>query len=75
MPIRIKGQTYYRTTEICDEVGISRATLYRWLKTGLLENSYRDRRGWRLFTEADLSNLYAKAMEINIEHVSVREKK
>jgi excisionase family DNA binding protein len=75
MPIRIKGQTYYRTTEICDEVGISRATLYRWLKTGLLENSYRDRRGWRLFTEADLSRLHAKAVEINIEHISAREKK
>jgi DNA-binding transcriptional MerR regulator len=75
MPIRIKGQTYYRTIEICDEVGISRATLYRWLKTGLLENSYRDRRGWRLFTEADLSRLHAKAVEINIEHISAREKK
>jgi excisionase family DNA binding protein len=75
MPIRIKGQTYYRTAEICDEVGISRATLYRWLKTGLLEKSYRDRRGWRLFTEADLSRLYAKAVEINIEHVSVQKKK
>jgi excisionase family DNA binding protein len=75
MPMRIKGQTYYRTAEICDEVGISRATLYRWLKTGLLEKSYRDRRGWRLFTEADLSRLYAKAVEINIEHVSVQKKK
>ena len=75
MPIQIRGQTYYRTAEICDEVGISRATLYRWLRTGLLENSYRDRRGWRLFTEADLNRLYAKAMEINIEHVSVPKKK
>jgi len=75
MPIQIRGQTYYRTAEVCDKVGISRATLYRWLKTGLLEKSYKDRRGWRLFTEADLSRLHAKAVEINIEHISAREKK
>jgi DNA-binding transcriptional MerR regulator len=75
MPIQIRGQTYYKTAEICNETGISRATLYRWLKTGLLERSYKDRRGWRLFTEVDLSKLYAKAMEVHIEHVSIRKTK
>jgi excisionase family DNA binding protein len=75
MPMQIRGQTYYRTAEVCNETGISRATLYRWLKTGLLEKSYKDRRGWRLFTEADLSKLYAKAMGVHIEHVSVRKEK
>lgn len=75
MPIQIRGQTYYRTAEVCSETGISRATLYRWLKAGLLEKSYRDRRGWRLFTEADLSKLYAKAMEVHIEHISIQKEK
>jgi excisionase family DNA binding protein len=67
MPIQIKGQTYYRTTEVCNQTGISRATLYRWLKAGLLKKSYKDRRGWRLFTETDLSKFYTKAVEVHIE--------
>jgi excisionase family DNA binding protein len=72
MPIHIKGQTYYRTAEVCNEIGISRATLYRWLKAGLLDKSHKDRRGWRLFTEADLSKFYVKAIDIQIEHVSIQ---
>lgn len=72
MPIRVNGQTYYRIAEICNETGISRATLYRWLKAGLLEKSYKDRRGWRLFTEDDLSKLHSKAVEVHVEYVSFR---
>lgn len=74
MPTRMNGQTYYRIAEICNETGISRATLYRWLKAGLLEKSYKDRRGWRLFTEDDLSKLHSKAVEIHVEYVSFRKK-
>jgi len=67
MPTRINGQNYYRTVEVCQEIGISRATLYRWLKTGILVKSYKDRRGWRLFTEDDLNKFRLKAMEIHTE--------
>ena len=59
MPIQLNGHTYYRTMEACRKTGISRATLFRWLKAGLLEKSYLDRRGWRLFTENDLSKIRA----------------
>ena len=72
MPTRMNGQTYYRIAEICNETGISRATLYRWLKAGLLEKSYKDRRGWRLFTEDDLSKLHSKAVEVHVEYGSLR---
>ena len=75
MPIQIKGQSYYRTAEVCSEAGISRATLYRWLRAGLLKKSYKDRRGWRLFTEADVSKLCEKAMEVHIEHISIQKGK
>ncbi|HEX79272.1 MAG TPA: helix-turn-helix domain-containing protein [Dehalococcoidia bacterium] len=71
MPIRINGQTYYRTAETCQEIGISRATLYRWLRKGLLVKSYKDRRGWRLFTEDDLHKLNVKAMEVQIENIYI----
>ena len=71
MPIRMGEQTYYRTAEVCQEIGISRATLYRWLRAGLLTKSHKDRRGWRLFTEDDLKKLHIKVMEVNTEYTLV----
>ncbi len=67
MPIEIHGQIYYRTSEACKETGISRATLFRWLKEGILKESLRDRRGWRMFTEDDLSKIRAEATSIKVE--------
>ena len=55
MPIVINGQTFYRTTEICHMTGISRTTLFRWLKAGVINNPQRDRRGWRIYNQSDLS--------------------
>jgi len=72
MPIEINGQTYYRTSEACIKTGISRATLFRWLKAGVLENSYRDRRGWRLFTDDNLNKIRAEASRVEAEDTSLR---
>ncbi len=73
MPIEINGQTYYRTSEACVKTGISRATLFRWLKAGVLENSYRDRRGWRLFTDDNLNKIRAEASRVEAEDTSLRD--
>ena len=67
MPIEINGQIYYRTSEACRKTGISRATLLRWLKDGILEKPHRDRRGWRMFTEGDLNKIQAEATRIKVE--------
>jgi len=65
MPVRVNGQTYYRTAEVYRMVGISRATLFRWLKEDILkEAKHRDRRGWRLFTEDEINRLKAEANHI-----------
>jgi predicted site-specific integrase-resolvase len=62
MPAVINDQTYYRTAEVCRMVGISRNTLFRWLKEGMISDiEYRDWRGWRLFTAAQLESIRAKA--------------
>ena len=62
MPVTVNGQTYYRTAEVCRMVGISRTTLFRWLKEGpSREIENRDRRGWRLFTEDEIARLKAEA--------------
>jgi excisionase family DNA binding protein len=68
MPLTINGQTYYRTTEVCETVGISRTTLFRWLKEGVFEEvARRDRRGWRLFTRDEVNKLKAEANRISRE--------
>ena len=61
MSVTINGQSYYRTAEVCRRVGISRTTLFRWLKDGIFrEAGLRDRRGWRLFTEEEIDGLNAE---------------
>jgi len=67
MAVVIDGERYYRTTEACRRTGISRATLFRWLKSGILDRTRKDRRGWRLFTEEDLSKIRAEAIRIEVE--------
>ena len=65
MSILINSETYYRTGEVCQMVGISRATLLRWLRSGVLQDmSHRDRRGWRLFAEADVKRINNEANKI-----------
>ena len=67
MPIEINGQIYYRTTEVCQKTGISRATLLRWLNQGIFPTVFRDRRGWRLFTEDDLNKIRVENKKNKIE--------
>jgi predicted site-specific integrase-resolvase len=65
MSIIIDGKQYYRTAEVCRNVGISRATLFRWLKDDVLSQSvHRDRRGWRLFTGEQVAKLKDEANRI-----------
>ena len=68
MTVEIDGKIYYRTSEICAKAGISRATLFRWLKMGFVEKHYKDYRGWRLYTTEDLEKLRSEASRIDIEY-------
>ena len=53
MPVVTDDQNFYRTTEGCRMIGISRNSLFTWLKEGMIPDvEYRDRRGGRLFTPA-----------------------
>ena len=65
MAIVINGQTYYRTSEACQRAGVSKATLFRWFKSGILEDAvHRDRKGWRLFSKDDVNRIQAEANKI-----------
>jgi len=69
MPREINGRRYYSASEVCCEVAISRPTLFRWLKRGVLSRLHRDRRGWRMFTEDDLRQLKIEAGRINVQEI------
>lgn len=63
---QIGGQTYFGTSEACRKAGISRATLFRWIKAGIIDDVGRkDRNGWRLFTEKDIAKIRAEATQVN----------
>ncbi len=65
MAIRINDQTYYRTSEACQRAGISKATLFRWFKAGILEDVVRrDRKNWRLFTQDDINRIKSEATRV-----------
>ena len=74
MSIEIDGQVYYRTSEACKKTGVSRATLFRWLKAGILEKYHKDRRGWRMFREEDLTKIRVEARKIKVEYAYSGEK-
>ncbi|MFH1651119.1 MAG: MerR family transcriptional regulator [Chloroflexota bacterium] len=61
MPVNLNSRTYFRTAEVCRSVGISKSTLFRWLKDGTLADAATlDRHGWRLFTAAEVETLRAE---------------
>jgi excisionase family DNA binding protein len=67
MPIVMKGQTYYRTREVCEKVGVSRSTLLRWISSGLIRDTVtRDRREWRLFTEAEIKKIEDETYRVKV---------
>jgi len=66
MPLNLNGKTYYRTAEACNIAGMSKNTFLRWVKAGTFPDvQYRDRRGWRLFTEDDLNRLKTEVHRID----------
>jgi DNA-binding transcriptional MerR regulator len=67
MPVYIKDRKFYKTAEACKKAGVSRATLFRWLKNQTFKDvANKDRRGWRLFTENDIQRLKKEADRIHI---------
>jgi excisionase family DNA binding protein len=66
MALRIGNETYYRTSEACQRAGISKATLFRWIKSGILKDVvHRDRKGWRLFSESDIDRIKSEVTRVN----------
>lgn len=43
--------TYYNTSEVASKVGVSKKTLYSWLKKGIIDEPDRDYKGYRIWSE------------------------
>ncbi len=64
--VKIDGVMYYRTAEVCRIVGISRNTLFRWMREGKFGNrEYRDWRGWRLFTRDQMDGVREQTSQVS----------
>jgi DNA-binding transcriptional MerR regulator len=56
-PTRVKSRPSFSTIEICDFFDISKATLYRWEREGLISMPSRDWRNWRLYSAANIAEI------------------
>jgi len=45
------------TLEVCQVFDISKATLFRWERAGMISTPPRDWRNWRLYTETNLDEI------------------
>jgi len=62
----VNEKIYYRTVEICQIVAISKNIFFRWVNEGSFADAKnRDRRGWRLFTRADVDRLKVEVNRID----------
>ena len=53
----MKNNHFYSTKEVLKKVGITRPTLYKWLKEGKVHEVARDRNNFRLFTKEDVDEI------------------
>lgn len=67
MPVAIEGKKYFHTSEAARMAGISRSTLLRWIESGVVrDESHRDRHGWRLFSQADITRFQKEAGRVSV---------
>ena len=47
----------YKTNEVCKLFDVSRATLFRWEREGLISGPQRDWRNWRMYTVQNIKEI------------------
>lgn len=53
----IRKLSGYKTNQVCDLLDISKATLFRWEREGLISGPPRDWRNWRLYTRENVAEI------------------
>lgn len=47
----------YKTIEVCKLFDVSKATLFRWEREGLISGPARDWRNWRVYTSQNIKEI------------------
>jgi DNA-binding transcriptional MerR regulator len=50
-------QVGFKTNQVCDAFDISKATLFRWEREGVIAGPPRDWRNWRLYTKKNMDEI------------------
>jgi DNA-binding transcriptional MerR regulator len=50
-------QKRYKTVEVCKLFDVSKATLFRWERAGLISGPPRDWRNWRVYTHQNIKEI------------------
>jgi predicted site-specific integrase-resolvase len=65
MPLFINGLIVLRIGEALEQAEVSRATYFRWVKCGRIQDvKYRDRNGRRVFTPSEVTALVHAAKQL-----------
>ena len=56
-PIDVSKKKLYKTNEVCEMFDISRATLFRWEREGVISGPPRDWRNWRVYTVENVEQI------------------
>ncbi len=54
---RNAGKKWYKTNQVCTLFDVSRATLFRWERDGLIAGPPRDWRNWRLYSSDNVDEI------------------
>jgi len=56
-PKYMSSQAGFKAHQICDLFDISKATLFRWEREGVITQPARDWRNWRLYTRKNVDEI------------------
>ncbi|MGP0076716.1 MAG: helix-turn-helix transcriptional regulator [Bryobacteraceae bacterium] len=54
MPVKVEGEQYYTNSEVSEELGVSRQTLWRWREKGSIPSGLRYRTRQVLFKREEV---------------------
>ena len=73
MPIDIDGVGFFSANEMAEACGVSRQTLWRWRRQGVVPQGRRFRDRQLLFTQSELEQVQDYANRVEPIDLSVRE--
>ena len=73
MPVDVNGTTYFTQSEVAEEIGVTRQTVWRWCKDGKVPPGRRYRSKEQVFTPEELEEIRGYANRLEPIDVSPRD--